>query len=79
MTSASPAAPASAMDVQSAREAYMQGFSTVFEEELLAVYEAEGGSDEAIKQLRACVEVGVAVWGHPLIIGDPSSAFSNSD
>jgi hypothetical protein len=50
----------------------MQHFSTVFEEELLAVYEAEGSSAEAVRQLTACIEAGVAVWGYPLVLPDPT-------
>jgi hypothetical protein len=70
---ASPAAAAAApADVQAARDAYMQHFSAVFEDELLAVYEAEGASPEAIRQLTACIEVGVAVWGYPLVLPDPT-------
>jgi hypothetical protein len=60
-------------DVQGARDAYMQHFSSVFEDELLAVYEAEGGSTEAVRQLTACIEVGVAVWGFPLVLPDPTA------
>ncbi len=51
----------------------MQHFSSVFEDELLAVYEAEGGSTEAVRQLTACIEVGVAVWGFPLVLPDPTA------
>ena len=61
-------------DVQAARDQYMQQFSNIFESELLAVYEAEGGSVEAVRQLTACIEVGVAVWGHPLVLPDPLNA-----
>ena len=53
-----------------AKEEYMQTFSRLFEAELLEVYDADVNG-EAVKHLRSCIEAGVAVWGHPLVLRDP--------
>ncbi|RHW69231.1 hypothetical protein DPX39_100088500 [Trypanosoma brucei equiperdum] len=58
--------------VQKARDDYMQHFSDVFSDELLKTYESDG-SAAAVEQLTACIEVGVAVWGHPISIRHPLS------
>ncbi|KAF8288174.1 hypothetical protein TcBrA4_0012110 [Trypanosoma cruzi] len=56
--------------VQRARDDYMQHFSDVFSEELVKVYESDG-SATAVEQLTACIEIGVAVWGHPIVVKNP--------
>ncbi|GET93796.1 hypothetical protein LtaPh_3671000 [Leishmania tarentolae] len=57
--------------VQKVRDDYMKYFSDVFTEELVELYELDGSSD-AVKQLTACLECGVAVYGHPIAVDDPS-------
>ncbi|KEG13166.1 hypothetical protein DQ04_01181200 [Trypanosoma grayi] len=64
------AEPIDGRAIQHARDEYMQHFSDVFAEELVKVYESDG-SATAVEQLTACIEVGVAVWGHPIAIGNP--------
>lgn len=56
--------------VQRVRDDYMKFFSDVFTDELVELYEVDGSND-AVKQLTACIECGVAVYGHPLTIDDP--------
>lgn len=60
-----------ASSVHEVREAYMEEFSRLFESELVEIYETDV-TGEAVKHLRACMEAGVAVWGHPLVLPDPS-------
>jgi hypothetical protein len=62
---------ADAAAVQSVRDAYMEEFSAMFEAELLEIYEADT-TGEAVMHLRSCIEAGVAVWGHPLVLPDPT-------
>lgn len=57
--------------LQTVRDSYMEKFSTLFERELVEVYETDASAD-AVKQLRQCIEAGVAVFGHPLVVGDHS-------
>ncbi|KAG5464541.1 hypothetical protein LSCM1_00731 [Leishmania martiniquensis] len=57
--------------VQRVRDNYMQYFSDVFADELIELYEADGSND-AVKQLTACLESGVAVYGHPIAVDNPS-------
>jgi hypothetical protein len=53
-----------------AKQEYMQHFSHLFEAELLDVY-GSGASVDAVQQLRACIEAGASIWGHPITIPDP--------
>lgn len=56
--------------VQQVRDDYMKFFSDTFTDELVELYELDGSKD-AVKQLTACIEGGVAVYGHPMHIDDP--------
>ncbi|KPA81897.1 hypothetical protein ABB37_04141 [Leptomonas pyrrhocoris] len=56
--------------VQQVRDDYMKFFSDVFTDELVELYEVDGSKD-AVKQLTACIESGVAVYGHPIYVDDP--------
>lgn len=62
-----------AADVQASRDNYMQIVTSLFEKELVAVYDSDA-SAEAVKQLTACIEAGIAVWGHPLAAPDPTAS-----
>ncbi|KAH9578104.1 hypothetical protein LSM04_005008 [Trypanosoma melophagium] len=62
--------PFDSSSIQQARDDYMQHFSDVFSEELIKMYESDG-SATAVEHLTACIEVGVAVWGHPIAIKNP--------
>ncbi|CAM44474.1 hypothetical protein LBRM_35_7210 [Leishmania braziliensis MHOM/BR/75/M2904] len=57
--------------VQKVRDDYMKYLSDVFTDELVELYELDG-SNEAVKQLTACLECGVAVYGHPITVDNPS-------
>ncbi|KAG5490859.1 hypothetical protein JKF63_00981 [Porcisia hertigi] len=57
--------------VQKVRDDYMKYFSDVFTDELVELYELDGSSD-TVKQLTACLECGVAVYGHPIAVNVPS-------
>lgn len=57
--------------VQRVRDDYMKFFSDVFTNELVELYELDGSKD-AVKQLTACIESGVAIYGHPIHVNDPS-------
>ncbi|KPI89387.1 hypothetical protein ABL78_1513 [Leptomonas seymouri] len=56
--------------VQKVRDDYMKFFSDVFTDELVELYELDGSKD-AVRQLTACIESGVAVYGHPIHVDDP--------
>lgn len=57
--------------VQQVRDDYMKFFSDVFTDELVELYELDGSKD-AVKQLTACIESGVAVYGHHIHVDDPA-------
>lgn len=57
--------------VAQAKDQYMETFSRLFEDEIVEVYEGDVNG-EAVKHLRSCIEAGVAVWGHPLVLRDPT-------
>ncbi|KAG5489862.1 hypothetical protein GH5_00745 [Leishmania sp. Ghana 2012 LV757] len=57
--------------VQKVRDDYMKHFSDIFSDELVELYELDGSND-AVKQLTACLECGVAVYGHPIAVENPS-------
>lgn len=59
--------------VQRVRDDYMKFFSDVFTNELVELYELDGSKD-AVKQLTACIESGVAIYGHPIHVNDPALA-----
>lgn len=59
-----------AAEMQRTRDAYMQYFSDTFSDELVDLYELDGNAD-AVEHLTACMEAGVAVWGHPLVVPTP--------
>jgi hypothetical protein len=56
--------------VQQVRDDYMKYFSDIFTDELVELYELDGSKD-AVKQLTACIESGVAVYGHPIHVDNP--------
>ncbi|CUG93540.1 Hypothetical protein, putative [Bodo saltans] len=60
-----------AASVAQAKDQYMETFSRLFEEEIVEVYESDVNG-EAVKHLRSCIEAGVAVWGFPLVMRDPT-------
>jgi hypothetical protein len=60
-----------AASVAQAKDQYMETFSRLFEEEIVDVYESDVNG-EAVKHLRSCIEAGVAVWGFPLVMRDPT-------
>lgn len=57
--------------VAQAKDQYMETFSRLFEEEIVEAYESDVNG-EAVKHLRSCIEAGVAVWGFPLVMRDPT-------
>ncbi|KAG5465279.1 hypothetical protein LSCM4_00734 [Leishmania orientalis] len=57
--------------VHKVRDDYMKHFSDIFADELVELYELDGSND-AVKQLTACLECGVAVYGHPIAVENPS-------
>lgn len=74
MSSAASAVELTARDAaetQRVRDDYMKFFSDVFAGELVELYELDGSRD-AVQQLKACVEAGVAVYGHPITLPDPT-------
>ncbi|KAK7202324.1 hypothetical protein NESM_000304300 [Novymonas esmeraldas] len=75
MAAEQKAVPLSTSDVvtavQRVRDDYMKDFSEVFADELVELYELDGSND-AVKQLTACLECGVAVYGHPITVDDPT-------
>lgn len=78
MTDLAPAQAASSgvvTAVQQVRDDYMKFFSDTFTDELVELYELDGSKD-AVKQLTACIEGGVAVYGHPMHVDDPALASS---
>lgn len=66
----SSATPSQSAELQRARDAYMQFFSDTFTDELVELYE-QNGSTDAVQQLTACIETGVAIWGHPVVVPHP--------
>ena len=48
---------------------YMEQFSELFEEELVAVGESDA-SPQTMEDLKACIEAGLTVWGQPMTLPD---------